>query len=346
MLRSKRNSWLTLVTSGAVCIGLANGGCKIPDPISVRTELIQATTPAVDSSPIIEMPVGPVRNCATKIGIVDVDGLMVNDNLIGLMSLGTNPVADFRAKLDYVRRHREIRAVVVRINSPGGGVTACDIMWRDLQQFKQETGLPLVACLMDVGAGGAYYLATGADLIVAHPTTVTGGIGVIFNAYEMEDFLSNLSIIGVQVKSGSQVDIGSPLRRMPDESRDILQQIADDFQARFHRRIEVGRGLALEGDEPFLDGRILTAPQAESLGLIDTVGYLDEAIEIAATQAGCGVARPVLLHRCRDRGETPYAITPNRPSEGDLLPLDIPGISRAKLPTFMYLWQPNPTYSH
>jgi protease-4 len=175
---------------------------------------------------------------------------------------------------------------------------------------------------------------------------VTGGIGVIFNAYNLEDFLAQLSITGVQVKSGQHIDLGSPLRRIPDEGRELLQSIADDFKQRFHERIREGRGLPLDQDEDFLDGRILTAPQALDAGLIDSIGYLDDAIAVAGQQAGNVKTQPVLLHRCRDRGETPYAITPNNPITNEILPLDVPGLSRAELPTFLYLWQPNPSYAN
>jgi protease-4 len=325
---------------------LVGAGCHLPQPIEVRTHIAPETTPPVDASPIVEMPVGVPARQGVKVAIIDVDGLIVNRNSVGLSSVGNNPVANFRAKLDYVRRHRDICGVVLRIHSPGGGVTASDIMWRDLQRFRAETGRPVIACLMDVAAGGGYYLATGCDLIMAHPTTLTGGIGVIFNAYNLEDFLAQLSITGVQVKSGKYIDLGSPLRRIPDEGRELLQQIADDFRARFQQRVSEGRGLPLSGDEVWLDGRVLTAEQAREAGLIDGIGYLDDAVAVAAEQSGGGAARTVLLHRCRDRADTPYAITPNDPITNQFLPLDVPGLSRPDLPTFLYLWQPNPSYAN
>src|SRR5690606_7995525 len=100
----------------------------------------------------------------------------------------------------------------------------------------------------------------------------------------------------------------------------------------------------LVGTEDFLDGRILTADRAQELRLIDSIGYLDDAVQIAAEQVGCGGGYPVMLHRARDRADTPYAITPNTPIQGEILPVDIPGITRADLPTFLYMWQPNPSY--
>jgi protease-4 len=325
-------------------LGVSASGCKLPQPIEVRTQVAMEPQSNKADCPIVQMPVGDAKPCHVKIAIIDVDGLMVNANQTGLMSAGTNPVEEFRAKLNYARRHPELQAIVLRIHSAGGGVTASDIMARDLDRFRQETGRPVIACLMDIGTGGAYYLASGSDWIVAHPTSITGGFGVILNLFNMEDMLAQMNIIGVPIKAGEQVDMGSPTRRIPEESRQLFDTIAEQFQTRFHERIARQRGVELSGQEAFLDGRILTAQQASDLQLIDSIGYLDDAIEWAATQAGSPVAQPVLLHRVRDRAQTIYSITPNRPIQSDLLPIDIPGIQRSKLPTFLYMWQPNPSY--
>ena len=107
--------------------------------------------------------------------MVDVDGLLLDDDAAGLGSAGENAVSVFRERLDAIQCNPRVRSVVLRIHSPGGSVTATDIMWRDLQAFRRKTGLPVVACLMDVATGGGYYLATAADAIVAHPTSVVGG---------------------------------------------------------------------------------------------------------------------------------------------------------------------------
>ena len=108
---------------------------------------------------------------AATVAIVDVDGLLLNNDATGLGSWGENPVSVFRERLDAIECDPHVCAVVIRINTPGGSVTATDIMWRDLTAFKKRTCVPVVACLMDVAAGGGYYLATAADSIVAHPTT-------------------------------------------------------------------------------------------------------------------------------------------------------------------------------
>ena len=123
-------------------------------------------------------------------------------------------------KVAAVERDARVAAVVVRINSPGGGVAASQTMRHELESFRQRTGLPVVACLMDVGAGGAYYVATASDVIYAQPGTVTGGIGVIFNAYNLQDMMAQFNIVGQMVKSGENIDVGTPIKRLSPESQD------------------------------------------------------------------------------------------------------------------------------
>ena len=155
-----------------------------------------------------------------RIAVIDVDGLLVNKNIGGLGALGENPVALFREKLDSVVADPSIAAIVLRINSPGGGVTAADIMARDLLQVKRTRNLPVVACLMDVGAGAGYYLACTADSIVTHPTSIVGGIGVIMNAYNMEVAIEQFSIVSIPIKAGERLTYDNCA---PDEQLAVTQ---------------------------------------------------------------------------------------------------------------------------
>ena len=299
--------------------------------------------PVADGGPVVEMPIPGLQGGAARVAIIDVDGVLLNMDMTGLFSLGENPVALFRERLQRAADDPCIRAVVLRINSPGGGVTASDIMWHDLLQFKARTGKPVVACLMDVGAGGAYLLATAADHIMAHPTTVTGGIGVILNLYNLEDALLTYNVVATPIRAGDNIDLGSPVINMLPEQRALLQQMADEFHARFRGIVEQSRPVTGPEAESDFDGRVFTASQALQRRLIDQVGYLDNAIQFARQLSGCPRATVVLLHRCNDRGRSPYAITPNVPIQGTLFPLSLPGLDRSRLPTFLYLWQPEPT---
>ncbi len=287
---------------------------------------------------------GNKSNCAPigKVAIIDVDGILINKNISGLGSMNENPVALFREKLDALRLDPTVRAVVLRINSPGGGVTASDIMSRDIISFRQETQIPVVACLMDVGAGGAYYLAAHTDVIIAHPTSIVGGIGVILNVYNLEDTLGQFNIASEPIKSGNQIDIASSERAMEQGERATLQKIADSFHNRFINHVKLVRPNAA-GHAPNFDGGILTGAEALENGLVDEVGYLDDAIALARTRCNLGIESPVvMLRRDNDRAYSQFDVTPNTPYS--LLPIKMPGLDRSTLPTFLYLWQADPSY--
>lgn len=321
-------------------------GCRLLDHVMRVTSTARVTTevPAVpNASPVMPMNVPRGGGDGPRVALIDVDGLLLNMDMTGLASMGENPVSIFRERLDAAAADRCVRAVVVRINSPGGGVTATDIMWHDLQSFKQRTGLPVVACLMDVGAGGAYYVATAADEIVAHPTTVTGGIGVILNVYNLQDAMAQFNVVAAPVKSGPHIDLGTPITALDDDKRKLLQAMAEEFHARFRGVVLSARSGVDAAEASNFDGRVFTASQAHQRGLVDTIGYLDDAVAAARRLAGIHQAQVVLYHRLNDRARSPYSITPNVPLQSSLMPLSLPGLDRSKLPGFLYLWQPEPT---
>jgi protease-4 len=310
----------------------------------VTTEL----PPTHATGPVCPQVVVP--GTGARIAIIDVDGLLLNYPMVGMGSMGENPVALFRERLEAAAADPCVRAVVVRINSHGGGVTASDIMRRDLLAFKARKGVPVVACLMDVAAGGAYYLATAADQIVAHPTAVTGGIGVILNLYKLDDTMAlTLNAQSVAIRAGEKIDMGSPLayagRELGDEvdqGRQLLQEIADEYHRRFIEAVQSSRPVN-DPTEAIYDGRVFTAPTALAYGLVDRLGYVDDAVALARDLASAPGACVVLYHRSNDRARTLYAVTPNVPLQSTLLPMSVPGLERSKLPTFLYLWQPEPS---
>jgi protease-4 len=314
-------------------------------PFVTRSQVITETPPVSDSGPVVEMPLdGTCSGNVLKVAVVDVDGLLLNMDMTGLYSLGENPVGLFREKLDAIADDPCVCAVVLRLNSPGGGVTATDIMWRDLQAFRAKTRRPVVACLMDVAAGGAYYLATASDLIVAHPTTITGGIGVILNRYNLSGAIGYFSLQALPIKSGKHVDLGNEVVSEPSpERRQLLQAMADEFHQRFRQVVAQARPRIDASESDLFDGRVLTAQQALQHRLIDRIGYLDDAIAAARELAHVEQGRVVLYHRSNDRAHSVYAVTPNVPLQNSVLPISVPGLDRCRLPTFLYLWQPDPT---
>lgn len=342
----------------AVASPALSGCCHTPTVntnVSAEGHVLTETPTPGNSGPV--WPFTVPRHDAHSgpaIAVIDVDGILLNMDMTGPASAGENPVSLFRERLDAAAADPCTRAVVVRINSPGGGVTASDIMRHDLERFRNNTRMPVIACLMDIGAGGGYYLATAADQIVAHPTTVTGGIGVILNLYNLAGVEEKYDIGYIPIKSGSNIDSGTVMRRpgmMDSEGlqnqletqRTILQGIANQYQNRFKETVLRSRPQIDPGQEDLFDGRVYSGAQAVQVHLVDSLGYLDDAVEQARNIAGVPGARVVLYHRCNDRARSPYSITPNVPIQGQIMTMNLPGLDRASLPTFLYLWQPEPT---
>ncbi len=308
---------------------------------NMRAEL--APTPRLHPVAAMALPHRPQDPGAASVAIVDVDGLLLDTDATGFGSWGENPVSVFRERLDAIECDPRICAVIIRINSPGGSVTATDIMWRNLIAFKKRSCRPVVACLMDVAAGGGYYLATAADSIIAHPTSVTGGIGCILNVYNLQDLMAQFNILGTPVKAGPNIDLGSPIKELSAEKRKLLQDMADEFHERFRSVVRQGRPEVDAKLESTFDGRVFTARQAKDLHLIDQIGYLDNAVSAARTMAGVNHVNVVFFHRRDDPALSQYAITPNTPLQKGLIPVSIPGLDRSKLPCFLYLWQMEPS---
>jgi protease-4 len=335
---------------GTLLLVLSLAGCAQPLRVDARAQVDGngvvkaelAPTPRLEPVAAMGLPHRPHDPRAPTVAIVDVDGLLLNTDATGLGSWGENPVSVFRERLDAIEGDPRVCAVVVRINTPGGSVTATDIMWRDLKAFKRRTCLPVVASLMDVAAGGGYYLATACDAIVAHPTSVTGGIGCILNVYNLQDLMAQFNILGIPIKAGPNIDLGSPIKELSDERRKLLQDMADEFHARFRRVVLQGRPDVVGSVTTTFDGRVFTATQAKELHLVDRIGYLDDALATASSLAGVECANVVFLRRREDAALSPYSITPNTPLQKGLIPISVPGLDRSKLPCFLYLWQMEP----
>jgi protease-4 len=277
--------------------------------------------------------------CRDKIALIDVSGLIMNARTSSWLSSGDNPVSTFREKLDEARHDKRVKAVVLRINSPGGGVTASDIMYQDLLNFRKETGKPVVACMMDVAASGGYYLAMGSDVVYAHPTTVTGSIGVIMSLYNASGLFQKIGLTSDPIKSGPNKDIGNPGRPMTDVERAILQGMVDSFYSQFVKIVAEGRHLPEERVRALADGRVYTGVDAHQLGLVDRVGYLEDAIKTAKETAGICDAAIVAYDRGPGYRGSIYAGLPSIPHEISVK-LDLPGLGGTGSAAFMYLWEP------
>jgi protease-4 len=301
--------------------------------------------PAVVDGPVEEKEVTPACAwlCRDKIALIDVEGLIVNARTGSMFTAGDNPVSVFRERLDAAATDCRVKAVVLRINTPGGGVTASDVMYRDLVNFREETGKPVVACMMDVAASGGYYLAMGCDRVYAHPTTVTGSIGVIMNLYNAHGLLSMVGVKSEPIKSGPNKDIGNPARPMTDAERALLQKMVNSFYQEFVAVVAKGRKLPVERVRELADGRVYTGREAKALGLVDEVGYLDDALQCALDLACLKDAKVVAYDSCSagHRGSI-YAAMPRIPAEVNVK-VDLAGLGGlgpALDCGFYYVWEP------
>ncbi|HEY8506345.1 MAG TPA: S49 family peptidase, partial [Gemmataceae bacterium] len=191
----------------------------------------------------------------------------------------------------------------------------------------------------------AYYLATAADAIVALPTTVTGGVGVILNLYNLHELMLQFNIIPQTVKAGEYIDMGTPAQMLPEEVRAMFQRMADEYHERFKEVVRAARPNLEERGGTTFDGRVFGASEALERGLIDRTGYPEDAVALAKELAGVEAAELFFYRRPGDPALSAYAVTPNvpHPTSGLAVLPSIPGLDRSKLPAFLYMWQPEMT---
>ncbi|MCZ6532564.1 MAG: signal peptide peptidase SppA [SAR324 cluster bacterium] len=216
-----------------------------------------------------------------KILLIDISGVISNTPFF-VPNVGLVPgmTARVRQELEIAFDDPLIRGVLLRINSPGGTLTDSDIIYHSLVEFKKSKKVKIVAALGDIAASGALYLAMAADEIYAHPTTLTGSIGVIMPHIDLSGVMDRLGIKSDPIKSGKFKDIDSEFRPRTDEERKMLQKLIDHQHKKFVAAIRAGRkNMTKQQVQAIADGRLLTAQDAKARGLVDEIGYLDNAYE-------------------------------------------------------------------
>jgi protease-4 len=284
-----------------------------------------------------------------KIALVDIEGMLTNARDSSLLGSGENTMAMAIEKLQKASADPKVKAVVLRINSPGGTVTASDILYREVLNVRDgdparcRPGKPVVAAMMDVAASGGYYIACGADEIVAEPTTVTGSIGVVMLTYNVKGLFDKIGVETDAIKSGPNKDASSPFRPMKPEERQIFQTIIEEFYEGFLEVVCRSRTtLTKEEIAKLADGRVYTGKQALKLGLVDRVGGLEDAVMSAKARAGIDKAKVVMYHRpVGYRGNIYSAAEPIKPEmkQTGLLNIHVPEFLQQQ-GAFLYLWQP------
>ena len=277
---------------------------------------------------------------ARKILLLDISGtISEREKSAGLLGR-TDPsmLSLIHESLRKAEKDDRIAGLILRINSPGGTVTASDIIHHEIVEFRKRKHVPVLACIMSVGASGGYYVAAAADEIIAHPTAITGSIGVIMMKFNVEGLMGKIGVEELTVKSGDKKDIMSPFRKATPEEVKLGQEIIDQLYGRFLDIVMARPGNRLSRDElrKLSDGRIYTAGQALQGKLVDRIGYLDDVIASIRKMAGDDSARVVSYYR---PGTYKGSIYAEAGEKGGVLEM-FGGLDAFSAGSFMYLWRP------
>lgn len=272
---------------------------------------------------------GPLSGPA--VAIIEVNGPIVNGRAPLTLLNEVAAADDILDMLADARRDPSIKAVVLRINSPGGGVVPSD----RIHQALQELHKPVVVVMEDLAASGGYYIAASADYIIANPATLTGSIGVISTFPEASQLFDKLGVHFTVIKSGEAKDFGSPYRPMTPEEQAYWQRIIDEAYARFVKVVAEGRGMSEEEVRKLADGRVYTGQLALELGLVDALGYLDDGIARAADLGGIQDVPRVVRYR-RVSSFADLLMGAQASLSGEWVHL----LDRALMPSLAYRWVP------
>lgn len=277
-----------------------------------------------------------------KVLLISLDGTISDAPRKGVLRDRPSPVQEIVARLRRAEKDPDIRAVVLKINSPGGTVTGSDILYHELSAYKQRTGVKMVAAMMDVAASGGYYVALSADRIVAHPTTITGSVGVVFLRPKVTGLIEKIGI-GVEVnKTGENKDMGSPFRETTERETRLFQTLTDRMGERFFDLVERHRSLDPDALATVKSARVILAGEALDLGLVDEIGYLTHAVSAAKRLSGISENARLVAYRKSEYAEDTVYNTAGALTEGSSALIDLgPAAAAAGLePGFYYLWVP------
>lgn len=326
-------------TAAACLLGLLLVGCG-------PTTFVVGVTPG--DQRMVATVVEPAKSrTRDRVAVIDVSGMILNARTPGLLSEGENPVSVFHEQLEHAAKNKYVKAVILRLNTPGGAVAASDMMYRDVLDFKKATGKPVIIVMMDVAASGGYYLACAGDYLIAYPSTVTASIGVIFQTVSLQPALSRIGIQTEAITSGPNKDAGSPLSELTEGHRAVYREMVDTFYADFTGIVRSARPLISKDDfQEVTDGRVVTGRRALEVGLVDALGDLGDGFAKAKELAGLKDAALVRYHRPLTYVGSPYASAGDRQPEANstqfnLLQLNVDG-SLGGMPSscFYYVWQP------
>ncbi len=275
-----------------------------------------------------------------KILLLNISGVISEEAPEGLVE-DPDMVARVKEELLLAEKDKSVKAILLNINSPGGTVTASDLIYHEIMQFKARSGKKVTTSISGLGASGAYYIAMASDRIMAHPTAVVGSVGVIMLNMNLQGLLEKIGVTAETIKSGAQKDTGSPFRKMTQEDRDILQGMIMSMQERFLEIVAKGRPkMSPEQIKDISDARVFTSAEAKRLNLIDQIGYLDEAIVLAKKDVGLAEAKIISYRRPSQYVNNIYSRLSPRIDPLSAWKLDPKDLLKGRPSNFFYLWMP------
>ena len=252
-------------------------------------------------------------------------------------------VQEVVSQLRKAQKDPEVKAIILKINSPGGSVTASDILYNEIVAFKQKTKAKVVVVMMGVAASGGYYISLPADYILAHPTSITGSVGVLFIRPDVAGLMDKIGIEVEVSKTGKNKDMGSPFRQATAEERQIIKDMIDQLGKRFLDRIAEHRKIDPQRMREISSARIFLAEDALKLGMVDRVGYIGEAVNLAKKLAELPENAKVVVYRRTEYPDDNLYNTSTSHYEGrglSIVSLDLPASLTSFQAGFYYLWQP------
>jgi protease IV len=219
----------------------------------------------------------------TKVVMIPIRGMIMLDDAEGMFASSSGSAQMALKSIHRATADQKVKALILDIDSGGGGITASDVILQALLDFKDsQPGRKVVSVFGDMAASGAYYIAVGSDTIVARPTSVTGSIGVLMQSINVKELGEKIGIRDVTIKSGKNKDILNPFTDLSDEQRAMLQGIVNSLHERFIGIVAEHRELSVEKVRELADGRVFLAQEAMELGLVDEVGYWKDGVAATA----------------------------------------------------------------
>lgn len=272
-----------------------------------------------------------------KVLIITIDGVISDSPKRGLLSRAPSLLDSVMMQLKKAEEDKQIKTVLLKVNSPGGGVTVSDILYHELLAFKQRTKKKLYVQMMDVAASGGVYIAMAADKIQAHPSTITGSVGVISMSADLSGTMQKIGAAVNVYKTGENKDMGSPFKAASQSDKQIFQAMVDSMAQRFYEIVKKQRKLSDEQMSELKTARIFTGSQAIQAGLVDSLGYLSDATDKACELAEAKNCKVVSYRFKQNPNATQYSPSMQLPNGMQPLQLiDVPLLEQMQLKAGIY----------